>query len=331
MGCRTRLMPSVVWAAIIASVALLGSFQAMGSPAARRSPLVVTSVAPLTNVVQNVAGTRAVVQGIIPDGTDSHTFEPAPSDARLLAQADLIILNGLSLEIPTENLALANKKSNTPILKLGDRTLGPEEWIYDFSFPVAEGNPNPHLWMNPLYAIRYSELVRDALSELDSGSAGYFDLNARRFRTRVEELDWAISAAVSTIPSDRRKLLTYHDSFAYFAPRYGLEVIGAIQPANFSEPSAREVAALIDQIRALSIPAIFGSEVFPSRVLEQIAREARVDYVDTLRDDDLPGARNAPEHTYVGMMVEDVQTIVRALGGDPSALDSIDPRNTYAE
>jgi manganese/iron transport system substrate-binding protein len=137
-------------------------------------------------------------------------------------------------------------------------------------------------------------------------------------------------AASQTIPASNRKLLTYHDSFAYFAPRYGMSVIGAIQPSDFSEPSPREVAALIDQIRAEGVPAIFGSEVFPSRVLEQIGREAGVRYYDELRDDDLPGDDRAPEHTYFGMLKFDVQLMTEALGGDASSLETFDPRNTYA-
>jgi len=108
-------------------------------------------------------------------------------------------------------------------------------------------------------------------------------------------------------------------------------VIGAIQPSDFSEPSPREVAALIDQVRAESVPAIFGSEVFPSRVLEQIGREAHVRYYDELRDDDLPGAETAPEHSYFGMLQFDVQLMAEALGGDPSPLNSFDPRNIYSQ
>ena len=136
-------------------------------------------------------------------------------------------------------------------------------------------------------------------------------------------------ATVATIPEQNRKLLTYHDSFAYFAPRYGLTVIGAIQPSDFAEPTAKEVAALIEQIKGEGVPAIFGSEVFPSKVLEQIGREAGVEYIDTLRDDDLPGAPDAPEHSYIGMLREDVATITAALGGDPSGLEAVDPSNTF--
>ena len=108
-----------------------------------------------------------------------------------------------------------------------------------------------------------------------------------------------------------------------------MQVIGAIQPADFSEPSAQEVASLIDQINAQHVPAIFGSEVFPSPVLEQIAQETGAKYEDSLRDDDLPGDPGQPEHSYVGLMLYDVRTMVTDLGGDPSALDAVQFTNSY--
>jgi ABC-type Zn uptake system ZnuABC Zn-binding protein ZnuA len=147
----------------------------------------------------------------------------------------------------------------------------------------------------------------------------------QHYTSRLSALDRAISAAVATIPPQHRKLLTYHDSFAYFAPRYGLTVIGAIEPASFAEPSPREVTRVIRQLKQEKVPAVFGSEVFPSKVLNQIGREAGVRFVDTLRDDDLPGAPGSPEHSYIGMMLEDVRTMVNALGGHAEALQGIDP------
>jgi manganese/iron transport system substrate-binding protein len=290
---------------------------------------VVTTVAPLNNIALNVGGTRIDRKQIVPDGTDSHTFEPTPSDAQALAVADVILVNGLHLEGSTLSLAEANRRPNARILLLGDNTISPDQWMFDFSFPQDQGDPNPHLWMNPLYAMRYAELIRDQLVESDPTNAAYYTDNTARFLARAQQLDQAILATTQTIPEQNRKLLTYHDSFAYFAPRYGLTVIGAIQPADFAEPSPRELAALIDQLRAEGVPAIFGSEVFPSRVLEQLGREAGVRYVDTLRDDDLPGGLNAPEHTYFGMLREDVMTITEALGGDPNGLANLDPANTF--
>ena len=300
------------------------------APASAQTKLrVVSTVAPITNIVQNVGGSRIDLEGIIPPGVDSHTFEPAPSDAVKLAAADLVVVNGLALEGNTIELAQANLKPGSRILELGPNTITRDEWVFDFSFPEEHGDPNPHVWMNPLHALKYAELVRDALIEMDVTNADYYRQNTERFRTRIDALDKAIIATVATIPEQNRKLLTYHDSFAYFAPRYGFEVIGAIQPSDFAEPSPREVASLIDQIKESGVTAIFGSEVFPSTVLEQIGRETGVRYLDTLRDDDPPGEPGSPENTYVGMLQYDVQQMALALGGSSTPIDGLDPSNTY--
>ena len=289
---------------------------------------VVTTVAPLRSIVENVAGDRAAVAALVPEGVNSHTFEPPPSAALSLAEADLIVLNGLSLELPTLELARANAPEGR-ILLLGDNAIGPDKYVFDFSFPAAGGHPNPHLWTDPILSVRYAELARDALSRIDPGAAGYYADNFARFRDQLTALDAAIAEATATIPPGNRKLLTYHDSFPYFAPRYGFEVIGAVQPSDFSEPSPREVAELVRQIRDAAVPAIFGSQVFPSEVLGVIAREAGAVQVSTLRDDDLPGAPGDPDNTLVAMMVENVRTMTTALGGDASALDGFDVADTW--
>ena len=286
-------------------------------------PKVLTTVAPLTDIVRQVGGGRVDLHGLIPEGVDSHTFEPAPSDIRFIAEADLIIVNGLHLETPTEKLAAANRKPGAVVVTLGDRTIARKDWIFDFSFPQEKGDPNPHLWLNVPYAMRYAELVRDALVRLDPVNAPAYRKAAEAYLVTLKRLDEAIFIAVQTIPPKHRKLLTYHDSWAYFARRYGMAVIGAIQPADFSEPAPRDVAALIDQLKREKVPAIFGSEVFPSKVLDQIGREAGVKFISTLRDDDLPGPTGTPEHTYVGMIVEDVRTMVTALGGRAEVLNGI--------
>jgi manganese/iron transport system substrate-binding protein len=288
---------------------------------------VATTVSPITNIIYNVGGDRINLTGIIPEGTDSHTFEPAPSTAEIFARADVIFVNGLHLEDPTVKLAASSLKPGAEIVTLGEQTLTPDQYIYDFSFPRAAGNPNPHLWMNPIYALRYAEIVRDTLSRRDPPNAAYYAANYSAFQTRILALDQAIAACINSIPANNRKLLTYHDSFAYFAPRYHITVIGAIQPADFAEPSPKEVADLILQIRQEQVPAIFGSEVFPSPILQQIASETGAKYEDTLRDDDLPGTVGDPDHSYVGLMVYDVSTITRDLGGDPAPLANFDTSN----
>lgn len=288
---------------------------------------VVTTVSPVTNIIYNIAGNRVSLIGIVPEGVNSHTFEPAPSDAIALSKADLIFINGLNLEEPTRKLAEANLQADAEIIQLGDLVISPDQYVYDFSFPESAGSPNPHLWPNPLLSLKYAEIARDKLSQRDPDNAAYYADNYAKFEERINALDVAIQATVDSIPEANRRLLTYHDSWAYFSPRYGMTVIGAIQPSDFAEPSAQEVADLITQLREQNVPAVFGSEVFPSPILEQIAKEANVKFVDQLRDDDLPGSPGDPNHSYVGMMAENLRIMAEALGGDPTLIASFDQSN----
>ncbi|MEX0991490.1 MAG: metal ABC transporter substrate-binding protein [Actinomycetota bacterium] len=288
---------------------------------------VVTTVSPITNLVQNVGGSDVIVTGLVPEGTNSHTFEPAPSDAAVIEDADVMFVNGLHLEEPTMELARANLRDDVPLVELGSRTITPDEYIYDFSFPEAGGAPNPHLWTNPAYAKRYAEIIKDELSRLDPAKEADFAANYGALVGQLDEIDVAVREVTETVPPEYRKLLTYHDSFPYFAREYGWEIIGAVQPADLAEPTAQEVAELIDQVRSTGVPAIFGSEVFPSPVLEQIADETGARYVDDLRDDDLPGEAGAPEHSLAGLLLFDYSTFMEALGGDASAFERIDPSN----
>ncbi|MDQ3897822.1 MAG: metal ABC transporter substrate-binding protein [Actinomycetota bacterium] len=323
MGTRRSTRRSSVLGAVLALAALAPACGS-GRAAAGDDPAklnVVTTVSPLTSIAANVAGDAAEVRGLVPEGANSHTFEPPPSAARTLARADVVFVNGLKLEDPTRELAAANLKKGAEIVSLGDRTIGPADYLYDFSFPREGGKPNPHLWTNPPYAKDYARIVRDTLARRDPPDAARFEANYERFAAKVDELDAAMRAASATVP--RKSLLTYHDAYAYFARQYGWTVIGAVQIASFEEPTPKEVGRLIQQVRQLGVPAIFGSEVFPSPVLAQIGAEAGVRYVDKLRDDDLPGRPGDPDHSWLGLMKFDFVTMVENLGGDASALQAV--------
>ena len=307
------------------ALALLGGACAGGAQAGPDDPRklnVVTTVSPLTSIASSVAGDLAEVRGLIPQGADSHTFEPAPSAAKALARADVVFVNGLKLEDPTRDLAKGNLKAGARIVELGGQTIRPEQYIFDFSFPRDGGKPNPHLWTNPPYAREYARVVRDTLIARDPAHAGGYASNYAAFAAKADELDRAMTVASATVP--RRQLLTYHDAYAYFAEHYGWSVIGAVQVSSFEEPTPREVARLIQQVRQVGVPAIFGSEVFPSKVLAQIGAEVGVRYVDTLRDDDLPGGPGDPDHSWLGLMKFDFVTMVDSLGGDASALRAVE-------
>ncbi len=310
--------------AMCLSAALFSQFALAADPQYLLKPVVVTSVSPITNMVRNIAGPYIQVTGIVPGGADSHTFEPIPSDAKILQLADLIIVNGLDLELPIIKLAEKVRKNSAPVLQLGNLALNREEWQYDFSFPREQGHPNPHLWLNIELVMRYVEIIRENLIALDPTHQSSYAVNAAMYLTKLQKLDQAIFSCVATIPENNRKLVTYHDSFAYFAPRYGMTVIGAVQPADFSEPSPQEVIGLIKQIKAAGVPAIFGSEVFPSKIMEQIAREAQVKFIDQLSDDELP---QPPQDSFIGMMVNNITTMTEALGGQSHCMSQVDASN----
>ena len=320
MGMGRTLRCASLAAALALAGAACGGDDGAGGGGPDRL-LVATTVAPITSIVASIAGDRAEVEGIVPEGTNSHTYEPKPSVAELLSEADVVYLNGLQLEEPTKRLAEENLKDGAAVVELGPRAIMPADYIYDFSFPKAEGKPNPHLWTDPTLARAYAEIVKDDLSRRDPGNAGYYASNYQRFSERIDQLDAAMRTAFATVP--KRELLTYHDAYAYFARTYGWRVIGAIQVSDFEDPTPKEVADLIGQVRAQQVPAIFGSEVFPSPVLRQIGREANVTYVDELRDDDLPGRPGDAQHSWFGLMRFNYRTMTESLGGDASALEAL--------
>ena len=290
---------------------------------------IVTSVAPITNIVQNIGGEKINLIGLVPEGVNSHTFDLVPSDAIKINNADLIIIDGLNLETEVEKIAnnAIAKNSKIHLLKLGDNTVDKADWIFDFSFPKEKGDPNPHLWLNVYYAIKFANLTRDKLIEIDPFNSKYYTENSKKYTELLKHLDNGIKKSIMTIPPENRKLLTYHDSWAYFAPRYGMTVIGVIQPSDFGEPSAKDVADLIDQVRAEKVPAIFASEVFPTNIIDQIAKEGNITVVETLSDDDLPGKPGDNNHSYVGMMIENMKNMILPLGGNIEELKNINPKN----
>jgi ABC-type Zn uptake system ZnuABC Zn-binding protein ZnuA len=301
-----------------------GIASATGQRASTRNKLfVVTTVSPITSIVSSVAGDLAEVHGLIPEGSDSHTFEPPPSAAETLAKADVVFVNGLKLEEPTRDLAGDNLKSGAEIVELGTKTIPRSAYVYDFSFPKEGGKPNPHLWTNPPYARGYARIAADTFERLDPAHALEYEANYDAFAAEVDGLDQAMKSASESMTAEQRELLTYHDAYAYFARHYGWEVVGAVQISSFEDPSPREVGRLISQVKKLGVPAIFGSEVFPSPVLGQIGKEAGVRYVDKLRDDDLPGEPGDAQHSWLGLMKLDFVTMVKNLGGDTAALEAV--------
>ena len=288
------------------------------------SILVATTVSPITSIVSRVGGDCVDVRGIVPEGTNSHTFEPAPSVAALLSDADVVFINGLKLEDPTLAMAEANMADGAELVELGTVALPEEDYIFDFSFPEEDGKPNPHLWTDPTYAIVYADIVREVLSERDPECADQMQENFEAFAGQAEELAEAVRLDQQTVPAGGLKLVTYHDAYAYFAENFGWQVVGAVQPSDFADPTPSEVVTLIEQIRTEGVPTIFGSEVFPSNVLEEVGNETGVRYEQSLRDDDLPGAPGEENHSWLGLMQYNFATMIEGLGGAASNVRAVD-------
>ncbi|CAB4626698.1 unannotated protein [freshwater metagenome] len=300
-----------------------GSAASAANPPAGDRLLVATTVSPITSIASSIGGNKVDVEGIVPEGTNSHTYEPAPQVAALLSKADIVFINGLKLEDPTAELAQANMKSGANLIEIGTTVLPEGEYIYDFSFPKSEGKPNPHLWTDPIYAAKYATVIRDTFIKRDPKNADYYSENFVRFDKKATELANALRKDQATVPVGNLKLLTYHDAYAYFAKNFGWTVIGAVQPKNFSDPTAAEVAALIEQVKSQKVPTIFGSEVFPSKVLEEIGRATGAKYEASLRDDDLPGSPGDSDHSWLGLMKYDYITMIQGLGGTTKNLEAV--------
>jgi len=321
-----RLAKKLLICAVVGSVAasLSGCNDKSSNTESSGKFLVATTVSPITSIVSQIAGNRAIVQGIVPEGVNSHTFEPPPSTAKLLSSADLIFVNGLKLEDPTKDMAEANMKSGARVVELATQSIAKSDWIFDFSFPEKDGKPNPHLWTDPLYAIKYAKTIRDAFIAADPQAKAIYEKNYSNFEQIATSISDSLKSDQKSLPTSKRTLLTYHDAYAYFSRDYGWNVIGAIQPSNFEDPTPKEITRLIDQVRATKVGAIFGSEVFPSKVLEEIGNETGVRYVDTLRDDDLLGVPGEPEHSWQALMRSNYVTMIEALGGSCPALKSLE-------
>ncbi len=298
---------------------------------------VVATVAPVADLVAQVGGDRVAVDTFVPAGADAHTYEPRPSDVITLAGADAYLGVGLDLNGGVLRMAEEHLPSGSPLVLLGETALGDEDIVFDHTHDHGHSHgdddhghshgddgdglgPNPHVWTSLANARRLIGGITAALTELDPDGASVYAANADGFLDELDDLDAAVREAVDTIPIDHRTLVTYHDAWTYFARDYDLDYATAVQPADFSDPSASEVRAVIDLVRELRVPAVFGSQEFPTPVLEAIAEETGARYVDDLSDDVLPGEPGAPEHTYLELMRRNARAIVDGLGGDPSGL-----------
>ena len=265
----------------------------------------------LADIAQNVAGTRVHVDALISVGVDPHDFEPTPADVRKVADSQVLIVNGAGLEEFLAKL-LANAGGKRIVIEaaagLKSRTPTTNE-ILDPDHPG-----DPHFWLDPNNVIKYVENIRDGLSQADPAGAAAYQANAEAYSAQLKVLDTWIAEQVKPIPPARRLLVTNHESFGYFADRYGFRIVGTIVPSVSPDASssAQQLAVLVNQIKAAKAPAIFLETGTNPQLARQIAQETGVQVVTELYTHSTTNAQG-PAPTYIGMMEYNVQTIVSAL------------------
>jgi zinc/manganese transport system substrate-binding protein/manganese/iron transport system substrate-binding protein len=254
-------------------------------------------------MVRNIAGDRAVVDSIIPAGAGPEDYEPKPDDARKLADADLVVSNGTGLDDFLDDLIAAAGKESAARLVLGD----------GLATITVAGEENPHFWLDPsVVSDHYVPAISASLAELDAAGAAVYEANAAAYIDEVRAMDGANMAAIEAIPVEDRKLVTFHDAFPYFAEHYGFELIGVIVDNVGQEPTASELAALVETVKAAGVKAVFSEAQFSPDLARTLAEEAGVTQVVTTLYNDTVGP--PPADTYLKMMEWNVSEIVGALG-----------------
>lgn len=305
---------------------------------AQEEPLkVVASFSILGDMVRTVGGSNVEVTVLVgPDG-DAHSFEPGPSDAAALAGADVLVMNGLGFEPWLIRLAAAARtkaKYVTASFGVTPRRLSEEEKAaHDHGheddhnhgddedrakghdadgYPQAAKDFDPHAWQNIRNGIVYVQNIADALAEKDPANALVYRANAESYITELKKLDGWVKSEISKLPQEKRKVITTHDAFGYFGDAYGVEFISPLGIGNEAEPSAKELAALIDQVRREKIRALFIENLSDPRMMETIARETGAEEGGTLYSDAL-SPQGGPAPTYAAMFRHNVPVLIAAM------------------
>jgi len=308
-----KIINSIIVMMTIAALFLTACGSALSSDSAAvtepASINVLASTSFLADIAQNVAGDHLTVASLLPFGADPHAYQAAPSDVAKIAESNLLILNGVEYEHFIESL-LENAGGERLIITATDG-LTPNQMEDEENAGQMTGDP--HMWLDPNRVITYVENIRDGLIEVDPDGAEAYKANADAYIAQLKDLDKWIVEQVNTIPAERRLLVTNHEAAGYFAERYGFEIVGAIIPSLSTDAgtSAKEMAALIEQIKATGAPAIFLGEVENPDLANQIADETDVKVVDTLYLESLTDG--SPAATYMDMMKHNVTQIVSAL------------------
>jgi ABC-type Zn uptake system ZnuABC Zn-binding protein ZnuA len=263
---------------------------------------IVTTTTIFQDMIQNIGGSRVNVQSIVPLGSDPHRYEPSPGDVTLCQKADLIMINGLHLEVWIEKL-IKNSKAGAETVTI---TRG--------ITPITGKNKyhDPHAWMNAKNGIRYAENIARAIIAEKPGIKDEIEENLRIYKTSLEELDNYIRQRIREIPVRQRILVTNHDAFQYFGRNYDLQLHPLMGISTEAEAKTSDVVKLIKTIQKTGVPAIFVESSINPQFMQQIARDQGIVIGGSLFSDSL-GDKNGPAGTYIGMLKTNTDLIAQAL------------------
>ncbi|NGX96198.1 MAG: metal ABC transporter substrate-binding protein [Candidatus Afipia apatlaquensis] len=290
---------------VVALVALVGPASA-NADAARMNIVATFSI--LGDFAKNVGGERVNVTTLVGPNSDTHVYTPTPSDAKKITDAKLVIVNGLGLEGWLPRLVKSSgSKAATVVASKG---VAPRR-IEDGHSHDPSG-ADPHAWQSVVNAKTYVANIRDALIAADPAGAEAYKANAAAYLGKLDALDRDVRESVAKIPPERRSVISTHDAFGYFAAAYGIKFIAPQGVSTESEPSARDIAAIISQIKKQKIPAVFLENVSDPRLTRRIAAETGANIGGTLYSDSLTDEKG-PAPTYIDMVRHNIKALMSAL------------------
>lgn len=314
-------MPQHLRRRAIASLFALGAlaFSPLGHTQTTGAVKAVASFSILGDLVRQVGGERVQVDVLVGPGADAHVFQPSPSHAKQVAQAQVVFANGLGFEGWMQRLlATAGYKGKPVVVSQGIKPLRTEENDHDHKAGQhghdAHGEADPHAWQSVPHVITYVANIARGLCAADAAGCDGYRKNAEVYTGQLKALDAEIRAAWGAVPAGQRRLITSHDAFGYYASTYGVKFLAPQGVSTESEASAKGVAQLVRQIRKENIKALFVESISDPRLIEQIGRETGVKPAGALFSDSLSDP-SGPAASYLAMMRANTQDMTRAVLG----------------
>ncbi|WP_294261232.1 metal ABC transporter substrate-binding protein [Propionivibrio sp.] len=296
----------------LASLGFLFFIGLIGSAAAETLNVVAT-FSILGDMTQRIGGERVQVHTLVGQDADAHVYQPTPADARTLAKARLVVVNGFGFEGWIERLIKSSGyRGKVVTASSGVKTLKLPHLKGERGH-AHHGDVDPHAWQDLSNALIYVDNIAQALSEADPAGQTVYQANAAKYKQEISALDSEIRQAFKAIPVERRRVVTSHDAFGYFSRAYGIGFISPVGINTDAEPSAGDVGRIIEQIRREKIPAVFLESISDPRLLERIRQESGARIGGTLYSDSLSKAEG-PAPSYLEMMRHNARTMVAALG-----------------